>query len=172
MLLVFTSKMFEKHLWKSDILSENEGHWPASLLKMSLFHGCFSNIFLKKTQIPGFYISETLVENWSKFNHDFTKAWTRLFQKIYPVFLGIKSPRGKKSQVNFALGFWDLQNVFFFFFNWNSPGQPVELPQELAKEKTASHSWCTLMNPVAVTIIMLYLLKVFNDEELHILDVS
>ena len=29
--------MFEKHLWKSDILSTNAGHQPASLLKMSLF---------------------------------------------------------------------------------------------------------------------------------------
>ena len=27
--LVFTSKMFEKHLWKSDILSKDAGHRPA-----------------------------------------------------------------------------------------------------------------------------------------------
>ena len=26
-LLVFTSKMFEKHLWKSDILSKDAGGW-------------------------------------------------------------------------------------------------------------------------------------------------
>ena len=43
----FTSKMFEKHLWKSDILSKDAGR-PASLLKMSLFHRCFSNILLVK----------------------------------------------------------------------------------------------------------------------------
>ena len=32
----FTSKMFEKHLWKSDILSKDAGRWPASLLKKLL----------------------------------------------------------------------------------------------------------------------------------------
>ena len=36
--------MFEKHLWKSDILSKDAGH------------------------APGFYISETLVENGLKIN--------------------------------------------------------------------------------------------------------
>ena len=46
---VFTSKMFEKHLWKSDI-------------KMLLFHRCFSNILLVN-RLPGFYISRILVEN-------------------------------------------------------------------------------------------------------------
>ena len=30
--------MYEKHLWKSDILSKDAGQWVASLLKMSLFH--------------------------------------------------------------------------------------------------------------------------------------
>ena len=35
----------------------------ASLLKMSLFHRCFSNIFTSKNQLPGFYVSGTLVEN-------------------------------------------------------------------------------------------------------------
>ena len=35
-------RMFEKHLWKSDILSKDAGHRPAALLKMSLFHRCFS----------------------------------------------------------------------------------------------------------------------------------
>ena len=32
--------MFEKHLWKSDILSKDADHRPGSLLKMSLFHRC------------------------------------------------------------------------------------------------------------------------------------
>ena len=36
-LLDFTSKMFEKHLRKSGILSKDTGHRPASLLKMLLF---------------------------------------------------------------------------------------------------------------------------------------
>ena len=47
--LDFTCKMFEKHLWKSDILSKDAVHRPASLLKMRLFHGSFSNILLVKT---------------------------------------------------------------------------------------------------------------------------
>ena len=56
--------MFEKHLWKSDILSKDAGHRPASLLKMSLFY-CFFLFkhFASKNQLPGFYISGTLVEN-------------------------------------------------------------------------------------------------------------
>ena len=48
----FTSKMFKKHLWKSDILSEDAGHRPhrpESLLKMSLFYRCFYNNLLLKT---------------------------------------------------------------------------------------------------------------------------
>ena len=43
----FTSKMFKKHLWKSDILSEDAGHRPhrpESLLKMSLFYRFFITI--------------------------------------------------------------------------------------------------------------------------------
>ena len=48
----FTSKMFKKHSWKSDILSEDAGHRPhrpESLLKMSLFYRCFYNNLLVKT---------------------------------------------------------------------------------------------------------------------------
>ena len=58
---VFTSKMFEKHLWKSDI--KDAGHRPACLLKMLLFHRCFSKILLVN-RLPGFYMSRILVENW------------------------------------------------------------------------------------------------------------
>ena len=54
--------MFEKHLWKSDILSEKAGHRPASLLKISLFKVFFKH-FASKNQLPGFYIIGTLVEN-------------------------------------------------------------------------------------------------------------
>ena len=39
--MVFTSKMREKHLWRSDILRKDTGNRPASLLKMSLFHRSF-----------------------------------------------------------------------------------------------------------------------------------
>ena len=55
--------MFEKHLWKSDILSKDAVHRPASLLKMSLFHRCFFKHFGSKSQLPGLSIIETLVEN-------------------------------------------------------------------------------------------------------------
>ena len=33
---VIASKMFEKHLWKSDVLSKDAGRWPASLLTGAL----------------------------------------------------------------------------------------------------------------------------------------
>ena len=45
----FYSKMFEKHLWKSDNLNKDAGHRPAALFKMSLFHRCFSIILLVKS---------------------------------------------------------------------------------------------------------------------------
>ena len=42
--------------------ASGKGKRPASLLKMSLFHRCFSNILLVKTN----YLVSTLVEHWSK----------------------------------------------------------------------------------------------------------
>ena len=39
-LLVYTSKIFEEHLWKKGILSKDAGR-PGSLLKMSLSTGVF-----------------------------------------------------------------------------------------------------------------------------------
>ena len=55
--------MFEKHLWKSVILSKDAGQRPASLFKMSLFHRYFSNILLVKCNYLVYPISGTLVEN-------------------------------------------------------------------------------------------------------------
>ena len=55
--------MFEKHMWKSDILSKDAVRRPASLLKMSLFHWCFSNNLLVQIHQPGLSIIGTLVEN-------------------------------------------------------------------------------------------------------------
>ena len=43
------AKCVKKHLRKSDILSKDAGHRPASLPKMSLFRRCFSFILLLKT---------------------------------------------------------------------------------------------------------------------------
>ena len=63
--MVFTSKMCEKHLWKSDILNKDAGYQPASLLKMSLFHRCFSH-FASKNQLPGFSTIGTLAGNGFK----------------------------------------------------------------------------------------------------------
>ena len=55
--LVFTSKMFETHLWKSDILSKDVTLPQA-----------FSKHFANKNQIPGLYVSGTLVENGLKYS--------------------------------------------------------------------------------------------------------
>ena len=44
--------MVEKHLWKSEILSQDVGHGRA-----------FFKHFASKNQLPVFYISGTLVEN-------------------------------------------------------------------------------------------------------------
>ena len=51
--MVFTSKMFEKHLWKSGILSKDAGRYPQVFFKH----------FASKNQLPGLSVSGTLVEN-------------------------------------------------------------------------------------------------------------
>ena len=62
--------MFEKHLWKSDILSKYAG-----LVKMSLFHRCFSNILVVKTN----YMVSTYVEHWFKISLEVLILITRNF---------------------------------------------------------------------------------------------
>ena len=47
--LVFSSKMFEKRLFTSDILNKYAGQRLVYLLKISLRHRFFSNILLVKT---------------------------------------------------------------------------------------------------------------------------
>ena len=47
--------MFEKHLWKSDILSKDAEN--VTLPQVFFKH------FAYKNQVPGFYIKGTLVEN-------------------------------------------------------------------------------------------------------------
>ena len=47
--------MFEKHLWKSEILSKDVGRWPLPQVFFKHYAG--------ENQLPGFYISGTLVEN-------------------------------------------------------------------------------------------------------------
>ena len=44
--------MFEKHLWKSDILRKDAGHRPQLFFKH----------FASKNKLPGFYLNGTLVE--------------------------------------------------------------------------------------------------------------
>ena len=49
--MAITSKMFEKQLWKSDILSKDAVKMQVNDLHFylkSLFHSCFSNILLVK----------------------------------------------------------------------------------------------------------------------------
>ena len=48
--------MFEKHLWKSDILSKDADH-------IIPLPQVFFKHFANKNQLPGFYIGGTLVEN-------------------------------------------------------------------------------------------------------------
>ena len=64
--------MFEKHLWKSDILSKDAGH-PPELPQVFFKH------FASKNQLPGFYINETLVENGLRD--------TPVFSPIFPKML-------------------------------------------------------------------------------------
>ena len=55
--------MFEKHLWKSDILSKDAGQRPAFLCKMSTLQPVYFKHFASKNQLPGLNISGALVEN-------------------------------------------------------------------------------------------------------------
>ena len=55
-LLVFTSKCLKKRLGKSSILSKDAGHWPVSLLKISLYHRYFLAYFDSKNQLSGFFM--------------------------------------------------------------------------------------------------------------------
>ena len=55
--------MFEKHLWKSDILSKDAGRWRAHLIKNVTLPRLFFKHFGSKNQLPSFYTSQTLVEN-------------------------------------------------------------------------------------------------------------
>ena len=55
--------MFEKHLWKSVILSKDASHRPASLLINVTLPQVFLKQFASKNRLPGFYISQITVEN-------------------------------------------------------------------------------------------------------------
>ena len=57
--------MFEKHLWKSDILSKDPCHRPAGDRPADLTLAGFFKHFASKNQLPGFYLSGRLVENRS-----------------------------------------------------------------------------------------------------------
>ena len=49
-----------KHLSKSDILNKDAGHWPVSLLKMSVYHIYILAYFANKNQLFGFVMHGTL----------------------------------------------------------------------------------------------------------------
>ena len=59
--------MFEKHLWRSDILRKDAGRWLASLL--CHYSEVFFKHFASKNQQPGFYIIGTLAGNGLKKDH-------------------------------------------------------------------------------------------------------
>ena len=63
--------MYEKEQWKSEILSEDATHQPAFLLKISLFHRCFSHILLVKTN----HLAFPLVEHWLEISQPFYAWW-------------------------------------------------------------------------------------------------
>ena len=67
--MVFTSKMFGKHLRNCDIsyvkVQVKELHLYLKC-HSSTVHRCFSSIFVSKSQLPGFNISGALVENGLK----------------------------------------------------------------------------------------------------------
>ena len=116
--------MFEKHLWKSDILSKDAGHRPASLLKMSLFY-CFFLFkhFASKNQLPGFYISGTLVEN--ELTEDFCLTYSTTDRYPFPtnsegvLFYTFGSNNNKKrSHCNLNLAVHSLR------YNLTTPSQP------------------------------------------------
>ena len=50
------AKCLKKCLWKSSILSKDAGHWPVSLLKISLYHRYFLAYFDSKNQLSGFFM--------------------------------------------------------------------------------------------------------------------
>ena len=58
--------MYTKDLWKNNILSEDTGQWPATLLKISYFHGYFSFFHTFCNQLPGFTASGTFAVNGLK----------------------------------------------------------------------------------------------------------
>ena len=60
--MVFTTIRFEKHLWKSEILSKDEDDDPHLYLKCHSSTGVFPH-FGGKNQPPGLSIIVTLVEN-------------------------------------------------------------------------------------------------------------
>ena len=62
--MVFTSKMFEKYLWKSNILLKDAGHLHL-YLKCHSSTGVFKH-FASKKQLPGQSVSGILVENGLK----------------------------------------------------------------------------------------------------------
>ena len=60
--LVFATKMFEKHLWKSDILCKDAGPTCIFTKNVTLPQVFFKH-FDSKNQLPGLSIIGTLVEN-------------------------------------------------------------------------------------------------------------
>ena len=73
--------MFEKHLWKSDILSKDAGHRPATIFKESLAQ-VFSCEFCEVSQNTFIYKTPLVAELWLRF----IIAWNG--EKEIVVFIG------------------------------------------------------------------------------------
>ena len=71
--------MFEKHLWKSDILSKDAGH-------IIPLPQVFFKHFANKNQLPGFYIGGTLVENGLKTTKQDDESYLlKHYRRYFPV---------------------------------------------------------------------------------------
>ena len=82
--LVFTSKMLEKRLWKSDILSKDADADDLYLYwKCHSSTGVFFKHFASKSQLPGLSVRGALVKNGK--SHCYTKLrfWRFLFQPTH-----------------------------------------------------------------------------------------
>ena len=60
--------MFEKHLWNSDILSKDAGHWSVVIVTPPQV---FFKYFANKNQLPGLSVSGAMVENGLIFTYHF-----------------------------------------------------------------------------------------------------
>ena len=112
--------MFEKHLWKSDILSKDAARWPAFLLKMSLFHRCFLNILQGKTK----YLVLSLISSHKhRWRFSLISVWICLeavFQRCTYENVFWKYAANLQDNTHAEVWFCAcfFHKIFFLYFNW------------------------------------------------------